>query len=241
MSGPMGIDALPTSADIFPMSADIRQMQGMRTYKLWSAPLAQRPQLSLSKGDIALMLDRAYDLQTISPAAAVALMDFVCQHNSDHRGSARARLTALLQQVYPQRSAITSAEIGREEAVQAGDDQLTAHLSQIEIDFLSFMHGLRSRRSTLPQLAERLTKLADALDSRDSLRRQASARIILADIMLRQGDFEAANSGMGRGLSLLGRVVNDTHLRDLASDFGETAAADRPLTPSGTEAPHRGF
>lgn len=167
----------------------------------WSEQIEQ--ELAFDKGQAALMLEAA-DMAYGSPATAVAMMDFMARQRSPYRGKAQSRLTSLLLTVYPHISAQISAEAGRNRARQEGDDQLTAKLNYLEIEFLRYIHGTPGGRTTsLKKLSGRLEDLADTLSTRGSQRRQASARIILADIYLQQQRFDEANQEMSQALQLI--------------------------------------
>lgn len=187
---------------------------------LWNVPMRQRPVLIFGKGNVSEMLRVVEQLQQDSPAAAVGLMDFVAQHqiptNPDYQIKARNRLTTLLITSYPTQAAYASQRVGQQESKQTEHGELTSLLSRCELDFLSNVHGVRRGQANLSQVARQLESVANAFATRDSLRRQASARIILADIYLRQGSADAANHEMSKALVLIGTAYATSDLIDLA-------------------------
>ncbi len=184
----------------------------------WSTPVSHRPALVFDKGNTATIMDAAGRLSGDSPAAAIALMDFLTQHDCPEQPFARARLTTLLTRFFPFPAAVQSGRFGLKETQSTGNGQLTAALCRCEVKFLSFIHGsLSVRRRHLPQLAKDLQHVADSFAKRDSLRRQASARIILADVYLRLQDNASANREMSKALVLMGTVYGNRELIALST------------------------
>jgi hypothetical protein len=189
----------------------------------WSTPIDKRPSLLFGRGDMAAIFDIVGEVRGHSPAAAIALMDFVCVHSSgEYQIPARAGLTAFLMEIGPTLMAARSVEAG---IIEARDQlsrgaQLTAQLSACELEFLklieleSFNGDSELRR--LEQQIEVLYDTAEKLILQSSQWRQASARIILADLLARSRRYEEANNQLARALVLLGTVLENTSLIDLA-------------------------
>lgn len=186
------------------------------TRSLWATKASD--ETVFNQGNVAQMIEALPRLEEDSPAAAIALVSFLSQQRGDNRGWAQSRLAALLCSYYPHASAISSAKAGRAIAKDVRDDRLTADMSLHEVDYLSYIHGLLPRWMHLSQLAEKLEKTAEALASRDSQRRQTSARIILADIYRRQGRLIQANQQLGLALVLMGAVYQQPGLIELATN-----------------------
>ena len=204
----------------------------------WATPVNQRPRLFFDKGNVSRMLDSTTQLHADSPAAPVALMDFVALHQSSYQTAARSQLTRLLATSYPNAASIRSTHAALNEAVEGTEDQLNSQLSRCELTFLRYIHRVRPTSSTkLTRLADELRSVAKALGKlpNPSQRRQASARIILADIYLWQGLIDQSNDQMSRALVLMGSIYNDPELIKLSTEVNGNQIID--LTYKGSPDP----
>ncbi len=184
-----------------------------------ATPIDQRPMLFFDKGNVLRMLEISTPLRDDSPAAAVALMDFVAQQQGENQHYARSRLTTLLETSYAHPGAIRSNLAARTESQQSNEGYLTSQLSFCELTFLGFKHSVRPTSSIkLTRLAEDLENVATDLGKRNDQRRQASARIILADVYLELGQNKEANEQMSRSLVLIGTLYNDSELTRLSTE-----------------------
>ena len=205
--------------------------------KLWDTPLADRPVLVFDKGETSQILEISGKLFQDSPAAAIALMDFVAMHQSSIQPYARARLTTLLQMCNPRGIALRSAKAGYREMQQSHDGRLTVALSHLELGFLQRISGETTRNTPeLETLSYELQQLIAGFRDRDSQRRQGAARVVLADVLLRLGRVEDANQQMSQALVLLGTIYSDSELILLSVNVNGASIIDLTFGPSSDEA-----
>lgn len=170
-----------------------------------------------SKGNLAELISVAQQVQATSPAAAIALMDFLAKQSSEAQGHALAQRTLLLSAHYPHDAAIRSAKIGKS-SITDHDGQLTNLLVSCEIDYLDLVqstrrgHGIDARK-----LAERLSEVASNFAERGEQKRESSARLILADLYLQLGAIDAANKEMAAAIVMVG-VLYQPEIAELAID-----------------------
>jgi len=185
----------------------------------WGTLLNQRPLLVFDKGNVLRMLESSTPLHADSPAAAVAMMDFVALQQGEYQHFARSRLTTLLETSFAHPTAIRSNQAARSESRQSDEGKLTSLLSYCELTFLRYIHSVRpASPSKLERLADDLQNVATLLGKRNDQRRQASARIILADVYLWLGQIDQANEQMSRALVLIGTLYSDPELIQLATN-----------------------
>jgi len=185
----------------------------------WETPINQRPHLFFNKGNVAQMLECSTELHADSPAAAVALMDFVAQQQGEYQHYARSRLTTLLQTSFAHPAAIRSNRAAMSESQQSEEGRLTNLLSSCELTSLSFIHSTRpTSTAKLVRLADDLEKVAPLFGKRGDQRRQASARIILADVYLWLGKTDQANGQMSQALVLIGTLYKNKELVQLSTE-----------------------
>lgn len=187
----------------------------------WATPVNQRPRLFFDKGNVSRMLDSTTQLHADSPASPVALMDFVALQQSSYQTAARSQLTRLLATSYPNAASIRSNRAALSEALDGSEDQLNSQLSRCELTYLRYIHRVRPTSSAkLTRLTGDLRSVAKELGKlpNPSQRRQASARIILADVYLWQGLIDESNEQMSRALVLMGSMYNDRELIKLSTE-----------------------
>lgn len=191
-----------------------------KKHRLYFAPES----VSRTQGDLANLIGMVESITSTSPASAIALLDFVAQQKSSLRVHARQHLTRLLQVTYPSDAAVASAKTGKRDAQRAGDGVLSSRLAACEVSFLGLIYNTKAGQGIDRQhLANELHELATAFDRRDSQRRQASARLIRADILLHLGRYDDANNEMKLALDLLetAQIIDsafvDTHATEARS------------------------
>jgi|GEM_PF-4788221 len=194
----------------------------------WDRPTAERQILTFGKGNTTMMLDVADRLFDDSPAAAIAAMHYMSEHQNQL--PAASKLTVLQMKIYPHDVAIQN---DRKAMSQTSDDgQLTVKLVHYSLQYLRYVYGIKafSRRSLL-ELAAKLVDIADAFGQRpdESHKRQCQARFIAADIELtaRQLDDRAAlDFGKAIVLTAVGydnlQLLELTKLTQQAGGFGVT-------------------
>lgn len=191
-------------------------------------PMAERQILPFDKGNTTMMLDVADRLFDDSPAAAIAAMHYMSQHQNQL--PAASKLTVLEMKIYPHDVAIQN---DRKAMGQPSDDgQLTVKLVHYSLEYLCYVYGIKafSRRALL-ELAAKLVDIADAFGQRpdESHKRQCQARFIAADIYLtaRHHDDQAAlDFGKAIVLTAVGydnlQLLELTRLAQQAGTFGVT-------------------
>ncbi len=196
----------------------------------WSLPVSQRPALPFDQGGIAQVLNCLPQLRTDSPGAAVALVHYVTMHRAHtdplterDREKARNEFSRLLTQICPNSASLDSAQAGREEMQRsaAAQGHLTAELTYWEQNFLMLAHSMATDHS-IEEVAAGLSQTADGLRDADSQRRQASARIMLADILLQLRKFGHADREIATALALIGAVYPNEELIKLARTVDST-------------------
>lgn len=191
----------------------------------WDTPINQRPQLLFNKGNISQMLGSSDQLDADSPAAAIAMMGFLAEHQNDLQLYARSRLTKLLGTsagaLRSDRAAVGEAKhfAAIRETQRPSDEELTSQLTHLEWTFRHSMHGARPiKRAKLVSLATDLSDVATELSKLNSQRRQASARIILAYVYLQMGNNSQANQEMSQALVLIGNIYGNRELIRLSTE-----------------------
>ncbi len=191
----------------------------------WDTPINQRPQLLFNKGNISQMLGSSDQLDADSPAAAIAMMGFLAEHQNDLQLYARSRLTKLLGTsdgaIRSDRAAVGEAKqfATTRETVRPSDEELTSQLTHLEWTFRRSMHGAHPiKRAKLSSLATDLSDVAAELSKLNSQRRQASTRIILAYVYLQMGKNEQANQEMSQALVLIGNIYGSPELIRLSTE-----------------------
>jgi len=196
----------------------------------WDIAVGQQTQLVFDKGNdqgkVALIIDVSGPVQIDSPAAAVALMHWASQSMSPQQPFFQARLETTLISSYP--SPAVAQQSRRSESQKFGDGQLTLALNRIELEYLRYVHGLKSySKQQLTQLAEQATQIADAFSQRQvpSHRRQFRARCIAADLLQTTGNRTESNQQMGVAI-VLAAIAYKPELVDLTkAAFGEALVA----------------
>jgi hypothetical protein len=190
----------------------------------WSLPASQRPPMSFGQGGIAQVFDCLPQLRSDSPGAAIALVHYVTmrqphanQQTEHDRERAGNELTRLLTQIQPNQASLDSAEARREEMQQSSTPQgrLTASLTYWEQIYLLLVHGQPCGHD-VNEITRELAQIADGLSHAHSERRQASARIMLADIYLQLREFGHADREMATALALIGQIYPNKELAQLA-------------------------
>lgn len=231
-------------------SGSRRGQRGIQTFsqadgsrqQYWALPVSQRPQLVFGKGDTSQVHSYLPDLRKDSPGAAVALVRFLTMHQfhsdpSMARDQERAgnELSRLLCQICPTTASFANAKARRKEMQSASNTlgRLTAEFYYWEQVYLQYAQGIQSSHK-IQELASALWTVCDGLKQAGSDTRQASARIILADVYLQQRDFPRANEQMVQAITIIGTVHKNPVLVELAK------TADQALVEQTISSVHAG-
>jgi hypothetical protein len=174
------------------------------------------------KGQQSMLIWAAQQVEANSPAAALAIMDFLAKQTSEIQGLAIAERTRLLSTVYPTDAARYSARTGRH-FIRDIDGRQTNELAYLELSFVALIHGTAwSVGIDQRQMARQLSDLATEFVARGDQKRAATAHFILADLYLQRRELEIGTRELAAGIVLASAAYNNTELFELARQtFGE--------------------
>jgi hypothetical protein len=155
-----------------------------------------------AKGQLTQLIWVAQRIEWYSPAAAVAITDFLAKQTSEIQGNAHAERTRLLEKIRPSAAARHSASNGRRYHTDT-DGQQTNQLAYLEVVFLGIVHNEPwANGIDRVKLRSDLLQLAGSFHARGEQKREASTRFILADLYLQAGHPEDATREMGKAIVL---------------------------------------
>ena len=148
-----------------------------------------------------------------------------------------ARRTTLLLNNYPYRAAVLSGEIGRALTGETDiDGELTNSISHCEVSYLQLIHETqRDQEAVVYALISELTTLARICVQRRDQKREASVRVMLADLLLHVGQVDRANREMASAIVAISSAFDRREdLSALVSDaFGEQFVDRARMAASG--------
>jgi len=198
----------------------------------WSIPTSDRPELPFGQGGIAQVFNCLPQLRIDSPGAAIALVHYVTMHrpHTDQkterdREKAGNELTRLLCQIRPNQASMISAKDRLTEMLRSSSERgrLTAELTNWEQAYLQLVHG-EPNGHTIDEITQQFVQISRGLQEADSERRQASARIMLADLYLMAGQIGRADKEIAAALALIGQVYPAKEMTDLARSVDSSTA-----------------
>lgn len=208
------------------------QQDGQRG-RAWALAVQHRPQFAFGKGDTSQLFNFLPELRVDSSAAPVALMHYLTMQQAPAdptqlytQERAGNELTQLLCEVFPTPQAMASAKARRREAQQHGNPLgiATAELKYLEVVYLCFVQGIQPGQS-IQQLSSGLYQVAEGLKQATSDRRQAIARIILADVLTQQRQPEQAKQQMVQALAIIGTIGVNKELQAISSGLDHKVLA----------------
>jgi len=154
-----------------------------------ASPYAELPELPLhmNKGDVDVVHTLIDDVWGQSPAAAIALTHFIAAHSGKFCGYAMQRRTRFLECCWPSPAATASAIQYLRAASQMDgiEAEATARLDMAELKVLRYFFGQNiSWQAVIDSL--QIVAMEFAQLAEDGAKREGSARIMLATILLEQ-------------------------------------------------------